>query len=279
MKMINKWAGLVNYWSSRKNAEFVPCEVQVVKKQHTSTEEQTLTQHLPVCWLSFCLCFCHFPSLRLLHLHQRALSPSQRGVSTVVPLLPVDGDQGKQCLFLLVLRNSSHASFETGSRPNSTVEATTVGIQSSCGWWRVSAASSSFRMKRPTTLSSDRWKFCRAGSDKLSLTRSQFNSSKNRVVSYSTNPTVPFLCRVSSPAAQPDELQTFHAVNFQVQFTGNKKINATETDCNTLLTPRWCFMFKLLQMKIYASVFNDLWSVFSMESETANAGAENICVW
>lgn len=70
----------MTYWSSRKNAEFVVCEVPVVKKQHTSTEEQTLTQHLPVCWLSLYLCFCHFPSLRLLHLRQRSLSPSQREV-------------------------------------------------------------------------------------------------------------------------------------------------------------------------------------------------------
>lgn len=53
----------MTYWSSRKNAEFVACEVPVVKKQHTSTEEQTLTQHLPVCWLSLYSASVTFPLL------------------------------------------------------------------------------------------------------------------------------------------------------------------------------------------------------------------------
>lgn len=136
----------MTYWSSRKNAEFVVCEVPVVKKQHTSTEEQTFTQHLPVCWLSLYSASVTFP-LFVFFTSVSVLFLLRSVKFTVVPLLPVDGNQGKQCLFLSGLCNGSHASCETGGRLNSTVAATCVLNQSSCGWWHFSTASISFRMK------------------------------------------------------------------------------------------------------------------------------------
>ena len=110
MEMINTQAGLVTYWSSRKTAEFVACEAQMVKKQHTSAEEQTLTQHLPVCWLSLYSASVTFP-LFIFFTSVSGLFLLRSVKFTVVPLLPVDSDRGKQCLFLLGLCNGSHASW------------------------------------------------------------------------------------------------------------------------------------------------------------------------